>query len=283
MEKIGFSLQERYCLPMPEVVDLLANAGFQAVSVSWQRDTDLTATVSRARQRGLAVQSLHGPLRGMPALWSSDPAVFQPILADVLDSARTCAALHIPVLVIHPWNGVDYSFHAEDLYFDHFDALVALAEELGIVVAFENLEGPEYLTALMERYVNYKTVGFCWDTGHALCYAPGWDFLSRFGDRLVMTHLNDNQGVTDTAGKLQGTDDLHLLPFDGIVNWEDTVTQLKAAKQQEILNFELKIRPKGDRCRLDLYSQMPLMQYFRKAYQRACRAVDGYFDNEKEC
>ena len=41
MMKFGFSLQESYSVPMPEVIDLLADAGFCAVSLSWQRDVDL--------------------------------------------------------------------------------------------------------------------------------------------------------------------------------------------------------------------------------------------------
>ena len=276
--KFGFSLQERYALPMPQVIDLLADAGFCAVSPGWQRDVSLVETIRHARSRDLTVQSLHGPLRGMPAMWDPDPEVSGPILQDLMQSAADCAEFGIPLLVVHPWNGVEYTFREENLCFDHFDTLVSAAERYGICVAFENLEGPEFLSALLERYSQSAAVGFCWDTGHELCYAPGWDFLSRFGDRLVMTHLNDNLGVTDPDGHLQGTDDLHLLPGHGIVDWEQTIARLKSSKKQEILNLELKIRPKGDRCKLDLYSQMPLKEYFQEAYIRAEAMLKNYFD-----
>lgn len=272
--KLGFSLHEKYGLPMTQVIDLVAQAGFCAVSLSWDREADLQSTVDHARSLGLPVQSLHGPLRGMPAMWTQAPGG---IREDILQAATDCARLGIPILVIHPWNGVDYTFREEGLCFAHFDALVCLAENLGITVAFENLEGHEYLAALMQRYEGRKTVGFCWDSGHERCYTPGMDLLQPYADRLVMTHLNDNLGVTDPGGKLQGTDDLHLFPYDGNQNWEDTVSRLKAAREQEILNFEIKIRPKGDRCKLDLYSAMPLEDYFRQAYQRAAQAVGGYF------
>ena len=271
MVKLGFSLQDKYILPMAQVLPLLKNAGFCAVSPGWQRDGDFGETVRTAREMGLFVQSLHGPLRGMQAMWGDAPGS---LLDDLMDSATDCARLEIPLLVVHPWNSVDYTFQKDMLHFEHFDKLVAHAENLGIQIAFENLEGPEFLVALMERY---SSVGFCWDSGHELCCAPSWDFLSRFGDRLVMTHLNDNKGVTDPSGRLQGTDDLHLLPYDGIINWDDALLRLKAAKKQDILNFELKIRPKGDRCVLDLYSQMPLKQYFDEAFQRASKAVGSYF------
>ena len=277
MVKFGFSLQENYSLPMPQVIDLLAGAGFSAVSPGWQRDVDLTETIQQARARNLIIQSLHGPLRGMPAMWNRDPETARPILQDLLQSATDCAEFDIPILVIHPWNGVDYTFCPEALCFDHFDQLVKHAQALGISIAFENLEGPEFLAALMARYAGCKAVGFCWDSGHELCYTRGWDLLHCYGDRLIMTHLNDNLGITDPAGRLQGTDDLHLLPGDGIIDWDNTVCRLKSADRQEILNLELKIRPKGDRCKLDLYSHMPLQQYFNNAYKRAERALKEYF------
>ena len=278
MARFGFSLQERYDIPMPEVIDLLADTGFCAISVSWQPDGSPEEIVRKAHARNLIVQSLHGPLRGMPAMWSQDRDVAAPILQHLIQAATDGAELDIPLLVVHPWNGVNYTFQQEQLCFDHFDALVDHAGQKGIRIAFENLEGPEYLAALMSRYAGCETVGFCWDAGHERCYAPGWDFLKLYGDRLIMTHLNDNLGVTDPQGCLQGTDDLHLFPYDGIIDWETAIHRLKAAKHQEILNFELKIRPKGERCKLDLYSKLPLRQYIGEAYERACRAAGTYFE-----
>ena len=278
MEKLGFSLQSSYGIPMPQVIDILADTGFCAVSPVWQHSGNLSEIIARARKRKLTVQSLHGPLRGMPAAWSKNAEIARPILQDLLQSAADCAAAEIPILVVHSWTGLDYTFREEDLCFDHFDKLVAQAQRDGICIAFENLEGPEYLMALMERYEGCSAVGFCWDSGHEQCFTPRWDFLSSYGDRLLMTHLNDNLGVTDPAGSLSGTDDLHLIPFHGITDWTDTVRRLKAAHTQEILNFELKIRPKGDRCKLDLYSKLPLPQYFQEAFESACRAVKGYWN-----
>ena len=261
---------------MAQVIDLLTDAGFCAVSLTWERNGNNDSVVYQARQRSLTVQSLHGPVRGMPAMWSPDPTIAVPLLQDLLQAATDCAKMEIPILVVHPWNGVNYSFNPDLLFFDHFDALVARAEQLGITIAFENLEGPEYLSVLMARYTDSKTVGFCWDSGHEQCYAPSWDFLQRYGDRLVMTHLNDNLGISDPSGHLNGTDDLHLLPGHGIADWDAAVCRLKAANPQEILNFEFKIRPKGDRCKLDLYSRIPLTQYFQEAYERALTAVKDY-------
>lgn len=278
MGKIGFSLSGSYSRPMPEVIRLLRSTGFDAVSPLWQRGVDLADTVRTAQDCGMVLQSLHGPLRGLPGMWSRDKEAFEAIRADVLASAESCADYGIPMLVVHSWSGISYTFREEDLYFGHFDDLVDLACRRGIRIAFENLEGPEFLAALLERYANVPNVGLCWDSGHELCYAPEWDFLKACGDRLIMTHINDNYGITDPEGRLQGTDDLHLIPFQGIADWEKTLSRLKQAKPQEILNFELKIRPKGDRCKVDLYSKLPLEQFFGESYRGACRVAEGYFE-----
>ena len=278
MIKFGFSLEGSYALPMPQVMTLLADAGFCAVSLSWKRDGNLPELVRLAKQQGLAVQSLHGPIRTVANLWSRDQSISQPALQDFLDAAEDCSRFGIPILVVHTWYGKDYTFSKENLCFDQFDTLVAHAEKLGVLIAFEHLEGPEFFAELMDRFRDHPGVGFCWDSGHECCYNRGWDFLRDYGDRLIMTHLNDNLGLTSPDGRLVSTDDLHLFPGDGVIDWKDALRKLKASRRQEILNLELKIRPHGDRCALDLYSKLPLPDFFQKAYQSACRAVGAYFD-----
>ena len=280
MVKLGFSLENQYALPMAQVLDLLVKVGFSAVSVSWKRDSSLAQTILMAKERGLMVQSIHGPIRTVANLWSHDQAIAQPALQDFLDAATDCANFGVPTLVVHTWYGKNYTFCKEDLCFDSFDTLIAHAERLGVAIAFEHLEGPEYFAALMDRFQAHPTVGFCWDSGHECCYNPGWDFLRHYGHRLNMTHLNDNMGLSDPTGRLVTTDDVHLIPGDGIIDWTAAMADLKASRRQEILNLELKIRPHGDRCTLDLYSQLPLEDFLCRAYQSACRIVGDYFDQQ---
>ncbi len=277
MHTLGFSLQATYPVPMAHMLQQLRDIGFRAVSPVRHADCDLGALTETAARLGLTVQSLHGCHRGIPALWQPDPARSQPLLQELLWGIDDCAAYGIPLLVVHPWSTFDYTFDPEHLYFRNFDTLVAYAAEKGVQIAFENLEGPEFLCALMARYASCSHIGYCWDAGHEQCYTPAWDMLARFGDRLIMTHLNDNLGLTHPEGLLQGTDDLHLLPFDGIANWETLIHRLKQARPQQILNFELKVRPKADRCKVDLYSHLPPDRYLALAYERACRVADLYF------
>lgn len=275
-QRIGMSVGNGYSVPTTEVVTMLKEIGFDAVSPEWEPGVDLRAIVCRARECGLAVQSLHAPYFHAAQLWSREESVYGPAVAEMRQAIEDCAALEIPVLVAHVWIGFDYTFDAARLCFEHFDELVALAREKGVKLAFENTEGDEYLFALMEHYREEGTVGFCWDSGHEMCYNHSQDLLARFGGRLLITHLNDNLGIRQYDGSTTYIDDLHLLPGDGIADWDDAVARLRGARRLEILNFELNLRSKPGRHENDRYAAMDLRQYFTEAYQRACRIAYRY-------
>ena len=55
------------------------------------------------------------------------------------------------------------------------------------------------------------------------------------------------------------------------------MASLKKARPQEVLNFELKIRPKEAREEDLLYNHLPLPEYFTNAYLRCSRVAEDYF------
>ncbi|MBR4887526.1 MAG: sugar phosphate isomerase/epimerase [Clostridia bacterium] len=275
-QKIGMSVGPFPEIPSAETVRLIAAAGFDAVSPIWREDEDLGEVLAAAEECGLAVQSLHAPYLQAAAMWSADPEVFAPAVEEMMTVAASCVKYRIPVLVVHPWIGFEYDFDEANLCFDHYDALVRYAEENGFAVAFENTEGEEFLFALLERYKENPAVGFCWDSGHELCYNHSQNLLAKYGNRLLMTHLNDNLGISRFDGVTYWTDDLHLLPFDGIADWEDNVCRLKNAAPQEYLNFELTTHSKPDRHENDVYAALPPEVYLAEAYNRACRIAWQY-------
>ncbi|MBQ6946421.1 MAG: sugar phosphate isomerase/epimerase, partial [Clostridia bacterium] len=104
--------------------------------------------------------------------------------------------------------------------------------------------------------------GFCWDCGHNLCYTPMEDMMAKYGDRLICTHIHDNRGVT-RPGDIHYRDDLHLLPFDGNLDWEWFADKIKESKFDGPLTLELSLAAgKG-------YTDMPLQEFFNDAYRRA--------------
>ena len=274
-QKIGISVGNAYAIPTPEVVKMVAQTGFDAISTAWKQGIDLTEVVETARSCGLALQSLHAPFHGAAALWSEDESVSAPAIAELLEALEDCHRFAIPVIVMHTWIGFEYTQVPNETGLRNYGIIVDKAREYGIRIAFENTEGEEFLFALMERFQD-DTVGFCWDSGHEMCYSYGKDLLKKLGHRLIMTHLNDNLGVSRFDGKTYWTDDLHLLPYDGIGDWDVLIQRLRNSKKLEYLNFELNITSKPNRHENDVYAQMPLEQYFAESYKRACRIAHRY-------
>lgn len=275
-QKIGISLSKEYAIPTTKVIKLIKQIGFDAICPIWAADVDMEEIAATATECGLFMQSLHAPFGKAADMWSVDKAVSAPAKEDILRALYDCARFQIPVLVVHPWIGFHYSFDENALYFENFDEVVEYAKRNRIQIAFENTEGEEYLFALMEHYKSEDTVGFCWDSGHELCYNHAQDLLAKYGDRLIMTHLNDNLGIRQYDGTISSKDDLHLLPYDGIADWDDAVVRLKRSKKLDCLNFELKIVSKPNRHENDIYQQMPYEMYFAEAYKRACKIAYKY-------
>lgn len=273
MRSIGFSLQEDYSLPRQEVLRLLKRFGFDGISPPWQGWEDLEVLAIAAKELELAIHSLHAPHDRNCQLWGRENS---PILEDTLACLDACKKWDIPILVIHPWGRFEYTFREEELFFDNFDRLTDCAKQAGVKIAFENLQGPEYLMALLDRYAADPAVGFCWDLGHEQCYLPPTGLLAKYADRLLFTHLNDNYGATSPT--LSSADDLHLLPGDGKADWAMVLSRLKAAAPQKVLNFELKILPKPSKYTADLYSHLPLEAYLNEAAHRAKAIAQGYFE-----
>lgn len=275
-QKIGISIASAYDVSMDEALQIIKNVGFDAISPIWKSSEALLEIVNVARRLGLELQSLHAPFVKAANMWSPEAEVCGPVKEDLLKNIDACSEYQIPVLVVHVWIGFEYKFEKESLYYENFDEIVKYAEQKNVKIAFENTEGEEYLYALMEHFENNDTVGFCWDSGHEMCYNRSDDLLAKFGDRLIMTHLNDNLGISRFDGKIFWTDDLHLLPFDGIADWDYNVMRLKKSRYMPILNFELGIQSKPNRHENDVYMQMPLHLYFTEAYKRACKIAYNY-------
>lgn len=282
-QKTGISVSNSYGVPVPELVRLVGRTGFDAVSPEWEENDDFAETAEAARESGLAIQSLHGPFDVAAKMWSADTDDSEEAMRKLLLSLETCKQYSIPVMVVHVWMGFDNIPAPNSEGFENFGKLVKKAEEYGVKIAFENTEGDELLFALMEHFDGNGNVGFCWDSGHEMCYNHSMDLLARFGDRLIMTHLNDNLGISRFDGKTYWTDDLHLLPFDGIADWDYNVARMKKAKKQEYINFEFNIRSKPNRHENDAYGEMPIERYFTEAYNRACRIAYKMAQTDNGC
>lgn len=275
-QKLCLGLNRQFCPDIKKQLEIIKNTGFEAVFMS----PEFAEFIPFAKSLGLEIQSLHAPFGGCADLWEDDEAEAEKAENQIVSCIELAAENDIPVVVSHAWIGFEYDTVPNEKGIERYSRIVDAAVEKGVKIAFENTEGEEFLSALMKRFENNPSVGFCWDTGHEMCYNFSADMPGRFSGRLFATHINDNLGIKDANGKIYWTDDIHLLPFDGTGNWESIVSRLKREDFQGPLTFELNRASKPGRHENDVYLRLSDEEYIAEAYKRACR-VAALFRNAK--
>ena len=260
------STNSQFGISNEEQIKLFKKTGFDAFFTMWDKQVDRYKEL--ADELGMIYQSIHAPYLNSAKMWKDGEEAFAAV-EELLTCVEDCAKLQVPLLVVHAYIGFGKSAGPNEAGIRNFKKVVDAAKEKQVKIAFENTEGEEYLAALMEAFKDCPWVGFCWDTGHELCVNDGKDMMALYGDRLMGVHLNDCLGVRDKTW----TDDLHLLPFDGIADWEGIVDRLNKYDFRDCLTFELNTKSKPNRHENDKYEKMPLEEYLAEAYARACRVA----------
>ena len=255
-----------------ELIRAAAEAGFAGYGFVWKHTTppeEWALAVKTLHETGLAADYVHAPFGKINRMWRQGDS-WQTPYERSLQCLHDTARAEVPVMVMHCYIGFENRDPISQMGIDRFGMLVREAEKLCVKIAFENTEGEAYLAALMGAFCHEKHVGFCFDSGHEACYNGGKDLLALYGSRLLCTHLNDNMG---SHGVSTPQNDLHLLPFDGILNWEGVASRLDNVGYHGTMNFELLAYSKPGRHENDKYAAMGACAYARLAYERACRVA----------
>ena len=270
MYKTRLCLGTSQCFLMSteEQIKLFKQIGFDGFFTMWDENLKSYRTV--ADEVGMIYQSVHAPFKKASQMWKGNEEA-QAAVEELLRCVKDCAEVEVPILVVHPYIGFDKKPESIEKGIENFGTVVRAAKQANVQIAFENVEGEECLAALMDAFKDEAHVGFCWDTGHETCYNMGKDMLALYGERLIATHINDNLGVSDYNGRTYWTDDLHLLPFDGIINWKGVAERLNRCRYDGILTFELTRVSKPNRHENDRYQKMDTAEYLTECYVRACR------------
>ena len=254
--------KEKYAgVPEREQVRIIAHAGFAGIHMGWSEQAEDSCAL--AQSLGLTLQSIHAPNGHTELLWE-EWQIAKILIDEWCDCIRGSAALGAPIVVLHPFRGIGKEGIPTARGIEHFGAVVETAEKYGVRIAVENCEGARCLDALLNAYADCPHVGFCWDTGHEKCYNWGEDMMAGRSHRLIAMHLNDNLGVR--KGVMTSDDDLHLLPFDGITDWQSVAHRLRAVSLPEFLALEVKKRER--------YHDMTMEAFVREAYRRAERIAE---------
>lgn len=275
-QKLAMAVMGSLGVPVERQLEIFAAEGFEGFSTFYEAEPDIKEYKKKGDELGLEYVYVHAPFHGdarASDMWTEGEAGKRAAnaLCRVLEE---CAAAEVPIMVAHTYIGFDYEKPDEKtaaIGLENFGKVAKRAGELGVKLALENTEGEEFLEILMRGLSGEKSVGFCFDSGHEQCYNRGRDMLALYGDRLIVTHLDDNLGIRRLDGRTQPRDDLHLLPFDGIIDWTALAGRLDAVGYRGTMTLELKNRSHSDRHTNALYEAMPPEVYVAQAYNRACR------------
>ncbi len=273
-QKLGIGIDAHFGCSIIEQLDMIKKIGFDAFFCEWNKINTaevIAEAAAKAKKLGLDFPFIHAPFGMSADLWHGTEEEMREGIDTLKACLDICKANDVPIMVAHTFIGFDDPYAPNEIGLKNYGEVVDYASELGVKIAFENTEGEEYLAALMEHFKGNDTVGYCWDTGHEMCYNHSQDLLALYGDRLLCTHLNDNLGIKDLNGKTTFLDDLHLLPFDGIADWDDIAARLDRHNYSDIMMLEMCKFSKPDRHENDTYSAMTTEEYLYQIYIRACR------------
>lgn len=272
-QKLCLSTTDGSPLSTKEQIMLFKKSGFEAFFTGWKPGEPVKEYAELADELGMVYQSIHAPFGKADDMWHGDEALGKAAVEELIECVHACAECGVGIMVVHAFIGFDDDRKPTEQGLERFGKVVDEAQKYSVKIAFENTEGEEYLAALLEHFKDNDSVGFCWDSGHEMCYNYSKDLLALYGDKLIATHLNDNLGISDFGGRIYWTDDLHLLPFDGIVDWDGIAKRLDRCGFNGIMTFELNIRSKPNRHENDIYTKMTIEEYIVECYKRACRVA----------
>ncbi|MBO5935344.1 MAG: sugar phosphate isomerase/epimerase [Clostridia bacterium] len=258
-------------------IEIIKAAGFDGVFFDWERTVDRKREITKAINLGLELQSFHAPFYGMDDIFHADDTLSDKMLNDIIGTIDCASEYGTNLIICHAIIGMD-NHSPNDLGIKRLERVIEYAEKKKIRIAFENTEGIEYLQKILDAYGELPHIGFCFDSGHELCYNGAEDTLAKFGKYLFSTHLNDNMG--QTGDEITFYDDSHLLPFDhGVADWNGIAERLHRCNFNGPLTFELVCKNRPERNVSDRYEKMTFEEYINEAFERADRFRKLYNHN----
>ena len=200
---------------------------------------------------GIELAQCHAP---MPSYISGATEEGNALLRNyMIKSIQFCGFLGIPKIVIHPCFDGSYRFpkltkqDEIELNFDFYCSLIPALKANDVLCCLENMfcqdwkskkiytaicsdmnEAAYYIDGL-NRIAEKECFGFCLDIGHLLVLGlDSKTSMETLGDRVKALHIHDNDGF----------DDLHLVPYAGLNDWEKFLKGLLAIDYTGDLNFE---------------------------------------------
>lgn len=265
MLKIGVSTNNECGCSDVEILDNIASAGFKNVMLSFKTKS-VDETIDYIGKLGIDICYFHINNRYANELWATGDGV-ERYIQSVIDQLEICGKYGIPIAVMHSCMGspTNLALSPNEQGLKNFQKILSVAKKNNVKIALENVDcySFEHLCYLLDN-IKDEFVGFCYDIGHHHLYNPQIDLLKKYGDRLLAIHLHDN--LMDWQAGYDYSRDLHLLPFDGNIDFAKVCEQLRAIDYQGVIMLELHKKAPGNP---QLYETIDNLDYLKEAYSRA--------------
>ena len=230
-----------------ECMKLFYDAGFRYLDYTpytagedWEEQTDIA--IEAAARCGMILEQSHAPYNR----YSKRP--IEEYRRHIDRSLEAAARMGNKQIAVHAddyameadgsYNGAHAMEQMYDFWAPFADKAAKLGVNLAIETVFEDRRGVpmsrftsrlDELMGFIDRF-HAPHVVCCWDSGHAyIAFKSGMlDAMKTLGSRITCTHIHDNYYATD----------LHLLPYEGEIPWEDHMKTLKTIGYKGNLTYE---------------------------------------------
>jgi len=232
-----------------ETIDSIKKAGFKNVFVQWYNDDwhpSQEEQLKYIKKCELKVIFAHLGYQNINDLWVENENGDK-LVNRYKNDIKNCYKNNIPMVVMHLTSKKETPPYNE-IGLNRLKEIANYAKELNIKIAFENTKIKGYLEYVIKN-INNDNVGICFDSGHYHAYFNDEFDFSKFKNKIFAVHLHDNDK----------SDDLHLLPFDGTIDWDNVIQKLKDCNYNGPITLEL--------CYRRDYLNLTLDEFYTKGYE----------------
>ena len=218
-------------------LEKIRSADFENVMLDQFGDRNLKRFITVAKEVGLKVPFVHMDCSDVSSIWTPHYKQKE-FLGYAQKTIEICGEQGVETVIMHPAYS-EVSCAPTKMGRDNVLKLLEIAKKNGVKIALENIDEKhmkhfEYLL----KEIKSPDLGFCFDSGHWNLYTPEIDLLEKYGDRLIAVHIQDNIGKQQSESENHWDQDLHMLPFDGNVDFDYVAKGIAKSKYNGPLMLE---------------------------------------------
>ena len=239
-----------------ETINAIKKAGYSKVFIEWyNKDWEISQQqqLDYCRKLGLEVIFAHLGYQRINSLWLEDEEGAG-LVERYKNDIRICKENGIDLVCMH-LTSKSQAPTPNEIGIRRLREICDYAWELGVRIAFENTKIKGYQEYVLAHIPN-DNVGICLDSGHYHAHFHDELDFHLFKDKIFCVHLHDNDG----------SDDQHLIPFDGTLDWDHLMAQLTECHYTGPITMELVYR--------NDYLNMDVVEFFQKGYEAGKKLDD---------